>query len=140
MVLDDLQREFPESTVEAVRYLPGFFRLEGHVDIASSALYRDGRIFGIDVSSGVAVAALGIEPGDHCLDVCAAPGAKLCMLAELCGQVGSVTGVDVSEERLASCRTVVKKYGLDNVRLFLADGTNFGVWAPTTAVSQLPSI
>lgn len=41
------------------------------------------QIYGIDASSGAAVMALNISPGDHVLDLCAAPGryffAQLCL-------------------------------------------------------------
>ncbi|KEH20375.1 NOL1/NOP2/sun family RNA methylase, putative [Medicago truncatula] len=72
--------------------------------------------------------ALGIEPGDHVLDLCAAPGAKLCMMLDLLGDSGSVTGVDAARHRLAACRTMLQKYKLgDRCRLFVADGTTFSV-------------
>lgn len=32
------------------------------------------QMYGIDAASGAAVSALGISPGDHVLDLCAAPG------------------------------------------------------------------
>ena len=32
-------------------------------------------------------------------------GAKLCMISDLLGDSGSVTGVDVARHRLAACRT-----------------------------------
>lgn len=32
------------------------------------------QIYGIDAASGAAVLSLGISPGDHVLDLCAAPG------------------------------------------------------------------
>lgn len=38
--------------------------------------YKDGRIFGMDLSSGIAVYALDVQPGDHVLDICCAPGKK----------------------------------------------------------------
>ena len=83
------------------------------------------------MASGAAVAALGPQPGDHCLDLCCAPGAKLCYISDLVGHTGTVTGVDCSRERLASCRTVVKKYGLPRARLFLCDGQNFDQPVPS---------
>lgn len=94
---------------------------------------RSGAIYGMDVSSGAAVCALGVRPGDHCLDLCCAPGAKLCMLAELAGASGSATGVDVSLPRLATCRgSMLEKYKVPNVRLFLADSQHFAVPPPRT--------
>eukprot|EP00850_Spirogloea_muscicola_P020647 SM000222S06988 [mRNA] locus=s222:202507:205108:- [translate_table: standard] len=80
----------------------------------------------MDAASGAAVAALRLRPGDDVLDLCAAPGAKLCMIAEALGGTGSVTGVDVSAPRLAACRTMLVKYGLQHrCRLFLGDGRLF---------------
>jgi hypothetical protein len=55
-------------------------------------------------------------------------GAKLCMISDLLGDSGSVTGVDVARHRLAACRTMLQKYALgDRCRLFVADGTAFSL-------------
>ncbi|GFY88026.1 S-adenosyl-L-methionine-dependent methyltransferases superfamily protein [Actinidia rufa] len=114
--------------LEKVDWLPDFYSLPPHVQIANSRAYQEGKIYGIDAASGAAVSALNISPGDHVLDLCAAPGAKLCMIVELLGRSGSVTGVDVASHRLAACRTMLQKYGLGNCcRLFVADGTTFSL-------------
>ncbi|KAM1529104.1 hypothetical protein ACFX1Z_018353 [Malus domestica] len=116
--------------LEEVEWLPGFYALPPDVQIANSNAYREGKIYGIDAASGAAVSALDISAGDHVLDLCAAPGkcAKLCMISDLLGDSGSVTGVDVSSHRLAACRTMLQKYALGNhCRLFVADGTNFSL-------------
>ena len=55
-------------------------------------------------------------------------GAKLCMISDLLGDSGTVTGVDVARHRLAACRTMLQKYVLgDACRLFVADGTTFSL-------------
>lgn len=55
-------------------------------------------------------------------------GAKLCMLCDVLGDSGSLTGVDFSRHRLAACRTMLQKYSLGNrCRLFVADGTSFSI-------------
>ena len=91
----ELERQLGTSC-EPVAWLSGYFRLRGDVKIATSDAYRAGHIYGIDVSSGAAVAALDPQPGEHVLDLCCAPGAKLCAIADAMGLRGSVTGVDVS--------------------------------------------
>lgn len=101
---------------EPVAWLPGYYRLPSHVKIAGCEAYSTGHLYGIDVSSGAAVAALDARPGDHVLDLCCAPGAKLCALADVMGLSGTLTGVDVNEERLRACRTLCTKYGVSNVR------------------------
>ena len=108
-----------------VAWLPGFFSLPADVKIAGCDAYRRGHLYGVDAASGAAVAALAPQPGDHVLDLCCAPGAKLCCLADAMGLQGTLTGVDVSEERLAACRTLCLKYGIENARLVRADGREF---------------
>lgn len=68
------------------------------------------------------------------LDLCCAPGAKLCMISNLFGKdgVGTVTGVDIAGHRLATCRSLLKKYKVgERVRLFEADGTKFSIPPPS---------
>ncbi|CAL4996459.1 unnamed protein product [Urochloa decumbens] len=114
--------------LEKVPWLPGFYAIPPEIQIAGSKAYQQGKIYGIDASSGAAILALDVRPGDHVLDLCAAPGAKLCMLADMLGSTGSLTGVDVAKHRLAACRTMLQKYSLgDRTRLFVADGTLFSL-------------
>ncbi|XP_068654604.1 uncharacterized protein [Aristolochia californica] len=114
--------------LENIVWLPGFFAIPAHIQIASSKAYQEGKIYGIDAASGAAVMSLDISPGDHVLDLCAAPGAKLCMLSDLLGNSGSLTGVDVAKHRLAACRSMLQKYSLgDRCRLFVADGSTFSL-------------
>ncbi|KAJ8443605.1 hypothetical protein Cgig2_019587 [Carnegiea gigantea] len=122
-----------------VTWLPNFYSLPPHVQIANSKAYRGGKVYGIDAASGAAVSALNISPGDHVLDLCAAPGAKLCMILDLLRDSGSVTGVDVARHRLAACRTMVQKYALDDrCRLFVADGATFSLM-PTRVTDESTS-
>ncbi|KAG2576546.1 hypothetical protein PVAP13_6NG029500 [Panicum virgatum] len=114
--------------LEKVSWLPGFYTIPPQVQIAGTKAYQQGKIYGIDAASGAAILALDVRPGDHVLDLCAAPGAKLCMLADMLGSTGSLTGVDVAKHRLSACRTMLQKYSLgDRTRLFVADGTSFSI-------------
>lgn len=96
--------------------------------------YKEHAIFGIDLSSAIAVQALDLEKDDQVLDLCCAPGAKLCMISNILGRDGSgtATGVDLAAHRLATCRSLLKKYKVgEKVRLFEADGTTFSVLPPS---------
>ncbi|XP_061357179.1 rRNA (cytosine-C(5))-methyltransferase NOP2C isoform X1 [Gastrolobium bilobum] len=125
--IEEVEAEM-KCKLEKLEWLPGFYSLPPNIQIAGSRAYQEGKIYGIDASSGAAVMALNISPGDHVLDLCAAPGAKLCMILDLLDDSGSVTGVDVARHRLAACRTMLQKYTLgDRCRLFVADGTTFSV-------------
>lgn len=136
-----------------------FYALPSDFAIQTSECFQTGRIYGQDVSSGAAVAALMTDrydqqqqqqfhgAGSHeggeaqsavasspaetegkplrVLDICSAPGLKLCMIADLLstqyslkrqeeGQQSepqhTVVGVDVSEQRMAVCKRIVHKY------------------------------
>ena len=96
------------------------FRVPETANIRKSSLYDTGVVFGIDASSLAAVWALGPQQGDHVLELCCAPGTKLCCLADIC----FVTGVDCSEQRLTVARSQVKRCKVqESVKgLWLADG------------------
>ncbi|XVF18039.1 hypothetical protein REPUB_Repub10bG0177100 [Reevesia pubescens] len=136
--VEEIEAEL-KCKLEKVKWLPGFYSLPPDIQIANSKAYQDGQIYGIDAASGAAVSSLRISQGDHILDLCAAPGAKLCMMLDLLGGSGSVTGVDVARHRLAACRTMLQKYSLgDRCRLFVADGTTFSlapVWVDSVSKS-----
>ncbi|KAJ3216064.1 hypothetical protein HDU67_009944 [Dinochytrium kinnereticum] len=123
------------SPLKPIEWLPDFFSIPSSVKINGSRAFQNGDIYGMDISSGVAVYALSVEPNDHVLDLCCAPGGKMCLVADLQGNedgvVGTVTGVDVSSHRIATCRSVLRKYKIRRARLFLSDGTTFNVHAPS---------
>lgn len=113
LVAQSLANEGIEDTRPApVAWLPSFYSLPVATPLARIDLYRNGELYGIDISSGYAVTLLNIQPGDHVLDLCCAPGAKLTMIADLLGMQGSVTGVDFSRQRIGACKQLVHKYKL----------------------------
>ena len=124
LVQSEIERQLGIA-IEPVEWLPGYYRVPSHIKIAGCEAYRSGQLYGIDVSSGAAVVALDPRPGEDVLDLCCAPGAKLCAIADCMQQSGTLTGVDISEQRLASCRTLCTKYGITNARLVLQDGSTF---------------
>lgn len=94
-------------------------------NIAHTTAYKSGSILPLDANSVLAVDALCLRPGEHVLDLCCAPGTKLVLMAMRVGSTGSVTGVDVSRERLGAAIRLAKKYRLPRVRLFCDDGCTF---------------
>jgi 16S rRNA C967 or C1407 C5-methylase (RsmB/RsmF family) len=134
----ELEKEL--NTPVAATALPSFYSLSSDVLIASSASYQSGRVYGMDLASGASVLALDVQVGEHILDLCAAPGNKLALIADWMAEKasssaksaassnveaaasscvagvpassGSVTGVDWNYQRLAGARTLARKYGL----------------------------
>ncbi|KAJ2487306.1 hypothetical protein IWW37_005305 [Coemansia sp. RSA 2050] len=140
--VDDLVQQIQADAgcnVAKVGSVPGFIEIADQgVRLSQIRAYINGDIVGMDVSSGIAALALSVEPGDNVLDLCCAPGAKLLLLADLLDghkatQRGTVTGVDISPHRAATCRSLVKKHaGSDRglIRVFVDDGTTFDCKAP----------
>jgi len=137
-LITDIENQLKTKLIK-INWLPGFYKLEdSSVSISSSKAYKDGLIYGMDASSGAAILALDPQPGDNILDICCAPGTKLCMISDLMKGQGSLTGVDISRNRLGICKTLLNKYKIPNIRLFLCDGTTFNIKAPNPNDS-LPS-
>lgn len=128
----ELQSLNPHTSVSVspVPWLPDFYSVPAAAKIASTSAYKHGEIYGMDASSAVPVALLGITPGDEVLDLCCAPGMKLLFAAEMLQGRGSVTGVDISAERLRTCSSLLRKYAF-NARLFEADGKTFETLSDT---------
>ncbi|KAJ1561678.1 hypothetical protein HK096_003720 [Nowakowskiella sp. JEL0078] len=87
----------------------------------------------MDAASGAAIIALDLQPNDNYLEICCAPGSKLCYAADIIGTTGTgtLTGVDISSERMRICKNQMKKFNVERGRLFVCDGTTFDVSAPT---------
>ena len=93
--------------------------------IVGSDLYRKGLFSVQSLSSMVSIEAFGPKPGSSVLDMCAAPGGKSCMMAEMMGNAGSVTACDIHEHRLDLIKAAAARTGADIIDTRLADGTEF---------------
>ena len=73
----------------------------------------------------LAVSALAPVPGSKVLDMCAAPGGKSTMMAEMMGNEGSVTACDIHEHRLELIKASAARTGTDIIETRLMDGTQY---------------
>jgi ubiquinone/menaquinone biosynthesis C-methylase UbiE len=67
------------------------------------------------------VRRLGLQPGDHVLDVGCGTGANFAHLVAAVGPTGRVTGVDLSEAMAALARTGAAEGGWDNIDVVVGD-------------------
>jgi len=114
------QNQAPETVVRRVRGeiegeatdVPGAWRV-ARVDERALA---EGRIWPQSRGSQLAGLAVGSQPGERALDLCAAPGGKATMLA------GDVVAVELHEGRARELAENVRRLGADNVQVVNADG------------------
>jgi 16S rRNA (cytosine967-C5)-methyltransferase len=89
------------------------------VDEIPEEAIAEGRVWPQSRGSQLAGAAVGAEPGDRILDVCAAPGGKATQLA---GIAEEIVAVEVHPGRARELRENAARLGATNVRVVEADG------------------
>lgn len=99
--LSEIERQL--STPLAPTALPCFYSLSSSVQIADKACYKLGSIYGMDLASGLSVHVLDVRPEHSVLDLCAAPGNKLAMIADaMRGGAEAVSGAAAASSAAAS--------------------------------------
>jgi S-adenosylmethionine-diacylgycerolhomoserine-N-methlytransferase len=90
-------------------------------------VYRAGRV--------AAIAALGLQPGDHVLDLGCGTGLNLRHLQRRIGPTGHVIAVDSSPSMLDQARRRARRRGWENVTPVCADAATVdpGSWEPVDA-------
>ena len=104
---DRVQRYLLDGGDEDLRRLLGISGV--HAEMTRTALRRS-----------------GIAPGWNVLDCGCGPLGALPQLAELVGETGRVTGVDLNPEAVRRARAAAGALGLGNVRAFAADVHDLG--------------
>jgi len=93
--------------------------------------WRAGSVLVQDGAAQLAVEALDLQPHEHVLDACAAPGGKCAQIARTVGEHGSLLALDVDERRLRKVRATLKRLQLEspNIVLKAADAMRPAFWA-----------
>lgn len=94
-----------------------FFRLRAHPPLARLRSFREGGFYLQDPSTALAATTLAPKPGERILDLCAAPGGKATLLAQLAENQAKITAEDVQESRLALLRENVQRLGAAGVEV-----------------------
>ena len=111
--------------VEQHAFFPMAYYLKNCENVTELPGFAEGLFTLQDVSSMEAVLSAGIKPGDKVLDICAAPGGKTVLAAELATEKGQVLSRDVSEKKTVLIEDYVNRMGLNNVTVEAADATVF---------------
>jgi 16S rRNA (cytosine967-C5)-methyltransferase len=85
---------------------------------------KEGAVWPQSRGSQLAGAAVGVQPGERVLDVCAAPGGKATQLAEVAGEV---VAVEKHPGRARELEENAERMGADNVTVVCADALQLPV-------------
>lgn len=102
-------------------WLPGYFRVDSVQPFLEKGWIQKGFCQVQDIAAGFAPTILDPEPGESIYDLCAAPGTKAIMIADLMEGEGSVTAVDISAERLEKLAESALNYRAENIKIMRGD-------------------
>jgi 16S rRNA (cytosine967-C5)-methyltransferase len=92
-------------------------------DVIGDSLYESGQFSVQDEGALAAAAALGAQPGETVIDVCAAPGGKTCAIAEMMQNNGTLIAMDIYKRRVRLIDEQLARLGIDIVRTMVWDST-----------------
>tara|TARA_R110002095_G_scaffold152237_2_gene132007 strand:- start:30741 stop:32171 length:1431 start_codon:yes stop_codon:yes gene_type:complete len=114
---DDLLEEFQEAGIQASPGKePQSIKLDEIVPLESLVGLESGKFTIQDESAIAAGNLLNPQPEEIVLDLCAAPGTKTTLLAELMYDRGTIIATDVSEDRLDKIEQNASRLGLTSIQ------------------------
>lgn len=121
----------PEGSLLEHPLFPGFaYMLEGRVYPPVLNGFREGQLFVQDAGAMLAAFCCGVRCGDVVVDVCASPGGKALLIAQLMEKMerdagtassGIVHAFDVSREKCARIEENAKRMHTENLRTAVRD-------------------
>jgi NOL1/NOP2/sun family putative RNA methylase len=105
--------------------VPMVFRAENITRPGHILEFSLGHLHSQALSSVLAVLALGPKPVDVVLDLCAAPGSKTSLIAQLMKNKGTIVANEKKPNRLLPLRTNLKRLGVTNTITVRSDGQHF---------------
>ena len=100
-------------------------RVEGAISVTDSAAYRDGLFTPQNKNSMMAVTLLAPKAGDTVLDLCAAPGGKTTMAAEMMENRGKILAFDIHPHKAALIEKAAKRLGISIIEAKTHDAAVF---------------
>ena len=88
------------------------FELKSHPPLARLGSFRDGWFYVQDPSTLLAPVVLAAQPGETILDLCAAPGGKTTLIAQLINNQGKIIASDPDPQRLKLLRENCARLGV----------------------------
>ncbi len=106
---------------QSLRSLDEVLWLDTHVPVHLLPGFEEGLFTVQDPVAMEAVFLLAPKPGEKVLDLCAGPGTKTTLLAELMKNSGTILATDTDADRLAKVEENCRRLGVENVQTQLID-------------------
>tara|TARA_R100000908_G_C3756992_1_gene151831 strand:+ start:14381 stop:15700 length:1320 start_codon:yes stop_codon:yes gene_type:complete len=113
----ELRMEKMDVIFETSEWLPYYYKVDSVQPFIEKGLLAKGICQVQDVAAGFAPTILDPQPGEKVFDLCAAPGTKSIMMADLMQAEGDITSVDISNERLQKLAESALNYGAENIKI-----------------------
>lgn len=120
---DSLSKDGVEH--KAGRYLKNSITISKVSDIASLEAFKKGYFHVQDESSSLAVNVLSPKEGEKILDVCASPGGKSVLIAEMMNNKGIVVSRDIFDHRLELINDSASRLGINIIQTQNQDAAVF---------------
>lgn len=103
------------ARLEESRIVAGAWRVSGATSVVRELAAR-GQIYLQDEASQLVARSLDARPQQKILDLCAAPGGKTTLIADLAGDEASIIATDVSPSRLQTLQNSIAKQQLKSIQ------------------------
>lgn len=103
-------------------FVPQAYLLEGGGQVRDLPGFAQGMIQVQDPGSQLVALLADVQPGARVLDLAAAPGGKSVILSQGVGASGSVRAVEVDPKRAERLQQNVRRMGISNIDVRIADG------------------
>lgn len=114
--MDKMDVEYTPS-----EWLPYYYKVDSVQPFIQKGLLAKGVCLVQDVAAGFAPTILDPQPGEKVIDLCAAPGTKSIIMADLMQAEGEIISVDISSERLEKLAQSAMNYGAENIKIRRGD-------------------
>jgi 16S rRNA (cytosine967-C5)-methyltransferase len=112
--------------ISKIEELPGYLSVTEGDGFFDSSVFLEGYCTVQDPAAGMASILLDPQPGENILDLCSAPGGKTTHCAELSGDNGHITSVDIHPGRLRLVEESARRLGLRSVETVVGDISGLG--------------
>lgn len=117
----ELRMEKMGVQFEESDWLPYFYKVDSVQPFIEKGLLAKGLCQVQDIAAGLAPFVLDPQPGETIYDLCAAPGTKSIMIADLTEAKSDILAVDISGERLEKLAESALNFGAENIKIRRGD-------------------